>query len=68
MQPASFFHGGVPGKQSGDRIVPAAHIGLDYSTAYAWAPGAQPQIPRYRPDLVYSPPISASRAGTPPAT
>lgn len=53
MRTGSYYHGGVPGKQPGDRIVPAAHLGLDYSTAYSWAPGTLPQVPRYRPDLVY---------------
>lgn len=50
---AAFYHGGVPGKQPGDPIFPAIQIGLDYTAAYVWAPGVMPQMPKYRPDLVY---------------
>lgn len=49
-----YYHGGVPGKQVGDLLYPAAELGLDYSGAYGLIPGVRSMAePKYRPELVY---------------
>ncbi|EHB48781.1 hypothetical protein MycrhDRAFT_5622 [Mycolicibacterium rhodesiae JS60] len=49
-----YYHGGVPGKQVGDLLYPAADLGLDYTSAYGDVPGLRALArPKYRPQLVY---------------
>ncbi|WP_234790996.1 hypothetical protein [Mycolicibacterium wolinskyi] len=50
----TYYHGGVPGKRPGELLYPAAHMGLDYTSAYMCQPGLRALAkPKYRPDLVY---------------
>ena len=55
MNETVYYHGGVPGKRPGDRIVPATMMGLDYTRAYSYQlmNVATKRSNHYRPDLAY---------------
>lgn len=53
MENTRYYHGGVPGKQPGDHILPAAAMGCDYTAAYRHTPGVVDAQAPYRPDRAY---------------